>query len=197
MSRLALLFVASLSVAGCGYNAIPTAEEQANVALSEVQNQYQRRADLVPNLVATVEGYANQEKEVLTAVTEARAKATAITIDASTVTDPAKMAQFEQAQQGLSGALSRLLVASENYPELKSNENFLALQSQLEGTENRIAIARRDYNQAAQGVNTLRRTFPQVIWASTVHTGQPFAYFQATAEAQSAPKVQFNNGDQQ
>lgn len=194
MSRLALFFVASLSVAGCGYNAIPTAEEEANAALSEIQNQYQRRADLVPNLVATVEGFATQEREVLTAVTQARARATSITLDASTVTDPDKLAQFEQAQQGLSGALSRLLVASERYPELRSSEQFTALQSQLEGTENRIAIARRDYNDAARNVNTLRRTFPQVIWASTVHTGEPYAYFQASADAQQAPKVQFNSG---
>jgi LemA protein len=191
VTRFALLFIASLGVAGCGYNAIPTAEEQANAALSEIQNQYQRRADLVPNLVATVEGFATQEREVLTQVTEARARATQVTLDASTVTDPEKLAQFEQAQQGLSGALTRLLVASENYPELKSNQNFLALQSQLEGTENRITIARRDYNEAAREVNTLRRTFPQVIWAKTVHTGEPYAYFEASGEAQAAPKVEF------
>ncbi|MEO0603314.1 MAG: LemA family protein [Myxococcota bacterium] len=180
-----------LGTIGCGYNSIPVAEEQANAALAEIENQYQRRADLVPNLVSTVKGFASQEEGVLTAVTEARAKATSVNLDASTVTDPTAMKAFEESQAALGGALGRLLVVSERYPDLKSNENFLTLQSQLEGTENRIAIARRDYNEAARNVNTLRRTFPQVIWASTVHTGEPYAYFSAAPGSDEAPKVDF------
>src|SRR5579862_4234017 len=142
-----MLAVAAIGAApaGCGYNTIPTLEEQAKARWGDVQNQYQRRADLVPNLVATVQGYAKQEKDVLTQVTEARAKATSIHLDANDLTDPAKVKELQDAQNTLSGALGRLLAVSENYPELKSNANFLALQSQLEGTENRIAVARKDY----------------------------------------------------
>lgn len=189
MHRIATVFV--LTTVGCGYNAIPTAEEQANAALAEVDNQYQRRADLVPNLVATVKGFAEQEQTVLTEVTEARAKATSVRLDASVMTDPTALAAFEQQQQALGGALGRLLAVSERYPDLKSSDNFLTLQSQLEGTENRIAIARRDYNDAARNVNTLRRTFPTVLWASTVHTGEPFEYFSASPGADQAPQVDF------
>ena len=134
-----------LAVAGCGYNNIPTAEESAKAKWADVQNNYQRRADLIPNLVATVQGYAKQEADVLKSVTEARAKATSIHIDASQLTDPDKLKQFLDAQNQLSGALGRLLAVSENYPDLKSNQNFLALQSQLEGTENRVSVSRRDY----------------------------------------------------
>ena len=159
-----------------------------------MQNQYQRRNDLIPNLVATVKGYAAQEKEVLTAVTEARASATSIKVDASTITDPAQFQKFAAAQDKLGGTLSRLMVAQERYPELKSNQNFLALQSQLEGTENRIAIARRDYNLTAQTYNTTLRTFPSVLWAKTLYSGQkPAQLFQATAAAQSAPTVDFSS----
>ncbi|MEN0065146.1 MAG: LemA family protein [Myxococcota bacterium] len=190
MRGLGVFLVAATAV-GCGYNDIPIAEEQAKAALAEVENQYQRRADLVPNLVATVKGFAEQEEQVLTAVTEARAKASSVSIDASTITDPAAFQAFEASQSQLGGALGRLLVVSERYPDLRSSENFLNLQSQLEGTENRIAIARRDYNTAATQVNTLRRTFPQVIWASTVHSGEPFAYFSAKPGADEAPKVDF------
>ncbi len=146
LSRLrsfALLALIAVSVSACGYNVIPTKQEAAKAAWAEVQNQYQRRADLVPNLVATVQGYAKQEKDVLTQVTEARAKATSIHLDANDLTDPEKVKAMQQAQAQLSGALGRLLAISENYPDLKSNQNFLALQSQLEGTENRIAVARR------------------------------------------------------
>jgi LemA protein len=142
----------AVTLAGCGYNTIPTKEEAAKTQWAEVQNQYQRRADLIPNLVATVQGFAKQEKEVLTAVVEARAKATQANIDASQITDPEKFKQFQEAQNQLSGVLGRLLVITENYPQLKSDQNFLALQSQLEGTENRIAIARRDYNTAVQSL---------------------------------------------
>src|SRR4051812_23254692 len=140
-----------LTVSACGYNTIPTVEEQAKAKWADVQNNYQRRADLIPNLVATVQGYAKQEKDVLTSVVEARAKATQVKIDVSQLSDPEKLKQFQDAQNQLSGALSRLLAVSENYPELKSNQNFLALQSQLEGTENRIAVARRDYIEAGRG----------------------------------------------
>ena len=155
--------IAGLTLAGCGYNTIPTLEEQAKAKWGDVQNNYQRRADLIPNLVATVQGYAKQEKDVLTAVIEARAKATQIKVDASQLTDPEKVKQFQDAQNQLSGALGRLIAVSENYPELKSNQNFLALQSQLEGTENRIAVARRDYIEAVRAYNTELRTFPGVL----------------------------------
>src|SRR6476660_269140 len=147
-----------LTLAGCGYNTIPTLEEQAKARWSDVQNQYQRRADLIPNLVATVQGYAKQEKDVLTSVVEARAKATQVKVDASQLTDPEKLKQFQDAQNQLTGALGRLLVVTENYPDLKSNANFLALQSQLEGTENRIAVARRDYIDAVRIYNTELKT---------------------------------------
>jgi LemA protein len=187
-----VLALAAFSLSGCGYNVIPTKEEAAKAAWAEVQNQYQRRSDLVPNLVATVQGYAKQEKDVLTQVTEARAKATAIHLDADDLTDPEKVKALQQAQAQLSGALGRLLAVSENYPDLKSNQNFLALQSQLEGTENRIAVARRDYIAAVQDLNTSLRTFPTVLWASTVFAGtKPMVPFTAEAEAQSAPKVKF------
>ena len=146
---LALIGI-GLSLSACGYNTIPTLEEAAKARWSDVQNQYQRRADLIPNLVATVQGYAAQEKSVLTAVVEARAKATQVKVDASQLTDPDKLKAFQDAQNQLSGALGRLLAVSENYPDLKSNANFLALQSQLEGTENRIAVARRDYIEAVR-----------------------------------------------
>src|SRR5208283_728677 len=186
---LALL---GLGVSGCGYNTIPTLEEQAKAKWADVQNQYQRRADLIPNLVATVQGYAKQEKDVLTSVIEARAKATSVRIDASQLTDPDKLKQFQDAQGQLSGALGRLLAVSENYPDLKSNQNFLALQSQLEGTENRISVARRDYIAAVQDYNTTLKTFPSIIWASTVFRSEkPMVPFTADSEAQAAPKVKF------
>jgi LemA protein len=192
LRSLAVLVVVAFSLSGCGYNVIPTQQEAAKAAWAEVQNQYQRRADLVPNLVATVQGYAKQEKDVLTQVTEARAKATSIHLDANDLTDPEKVKQLQDAQNQLSGALGRLLAISENYPDLKSNQNFLALQSQLEGTENRIAVARRDYVAAVQTFNTSLRTFPTMIWAQTVFRSvQPMVPFTANEEAQTAPKVKF------
>jgi LemA protein len=184
--------VLGLMVSACGYNTIPTAEEQAKAKWSDVQNNYQRRADLIPNLVATVQGYAKQEREVLTAVVEARAKATQVKIDVSQLTDPEKLKQFQDAQNQLSGALGRLLAVSENYPDLKSNQNFLALQSQLEGTENRIAVARRDYIEAVRVYNTELKTFPGIIWASTVfRSNKPMAEFAANDTAQTPPQVKF------
>jgi LemA protein len=181
-----------LTVAGCGYNTIPTLEEQAKAKWGDVQNNYQRRADLIPNLVATVQGYAKQEREVLTAVIEARAKATQIKVDASQLTDPEKVKQFQDAQNQLSGALGRLIAVSENYPDLKSNQNFLALQSQLEGTENRIAVARRDYIEAVRLYNTELRTFPGILWANTFFRGnKPMAEFAASENADKPPTVKF------
>ena len=189
---LGLAILLGLGLASCGYNNIPTLEETAKAKWAEVQNQYQRRTDLIPNLVATVQGYAKQEKDVLVAVTEARAKATSIHVDANDLTDPAKVKQLQDAQNALSGALGRLLAVSENYPDLKSNQNFLALQSQLEGTENRIAVARKDYIAAVQAYNVELRTFPGVLWASTAfRSNKPMAEFTAAEEAQTAPKVKF------
>jgi LemA protein len=187
---IAVLFVGSL-VSGCGYNTIPTLDEQAKARWSDVQNQYQRRADLIPNLVATVQGYAKQEKDVLTAVIEARAKATQIKLDASQLTDPEKVKQFQDAQNQLTGALGRLLAVAENYPDLKSNANFLALQSQLEGTENRISVSRRDYIEAVRAYNTEIKTFPSIIWAKTVFGSKPMAEFAANETAQTPPQVKF------
>ena len=189
---LAAAVLLSLCVSACGYNTIPTLEETAKAQWAEVQNQYQRRSDLIPTLVATVQGYAKQEKDVLTAVTEARAKATSIHVDASQLTDPDKVKQLQDAQNALSGALGRLLAVSENYPDLKSNQNFLALQAQLEGTENRIAVARKDYIEAVRAYNIELRTFPGVFWASTFFSGnKPMAEFTATDDAQATPKVKF------
>jgi LemA protein len=195
MSRIGRLLAVvgiALTLSGCGYNTIPTLEEQAKARWSDVQNQYQRRADLIPNLVATVQGYAAQEKNVLTAVIEARAKATQVKVDVSQLTDPDKLKAFQDAQNQLSGALGRLLAVSENYPDLKSNANFLALQSQLEGTENRIAVARRDYIEAMRVYNTALRTFPTILWAKTLFSGnKPMAEFTATEGAEKPPQVKF------
>ncbi len=193
LARLAAILALPIALAGCGINDIPTKQEAAKAAWADVQNDYQRRADLIPNLVATVKGYAAQEQRVLVDVTQARASATQVKVDASTLTNPAAFQKYEQAQNQLSGALGRLMLIQERYPDLKSNENFLALQSQLEGTENRIAVARRDYNAAVQDYNTTLRVFPTSIWASTFYSAEkPMALFSATAAAQSAPTVSFD-----
>ena len=193
--RLGLLApLAALSLAGCGINSVPTAEEQVNAKWGDLQADYQRRADLIPNLVATVKGYAQQEKTVLTQVTEARAKATSVQLNAGDLTDPAKVQAFQSAQNQLSGSLGRLLVSVEAYPDLKSNQNFLALQDQLEGTENRIEIARRDYNESVRQYNTLIRTFPTAIGAKVFYGAKPKVPFEASAAAQQAPTVSFGNG---
>lgn len=195
-ARFAVAVAAAASLAGCGVNSIPTAEENAKAKWADVQNQYQRRADLIPNLVATVKGYAKQEQDTLTKVTEARAKATSIQISADDVTDPDKMAAFQKAQGELSQGLGRLLATSEAYPDLKSNENFLALQSQLEGTENRIAVARRDYNEAVREYNVTIRTFPAVMAAKVIYGARPMVPFEATTpNAQTAPTVSFDSAD--
>ena len=182
-----------LTVSACGYNDIPTLEEQAKAKWADVQNNYQRRADLIPNLVATVQGYAKQEKDVLTAVVEARAKATQVKIDVSQLTDPDKLKAVSRTRRTSSPARSvGLLAVSENYPDLKSNQNFLALQSQLEGTENRIAVARRDYIEAVRAYNTELKTFPGLFWASTFFRGnKPMAEFAANDTAQTPPQVKF------
>lgn len=189
---LGVLF-ASLLLSGCGINNIPRLDEEAKAAWAQVENQYQRRADLIPNLVSTVKGFAAQEKETLTAVVEARAKATSMQVDSSILDNPEKLQQFEAAQSQLSGALSRLMVVSERYPELKSNQNFLALQSQLEGTENRISVARRDFILAVGRYNTEIRTFPGKIWHSIMYSDLKVREnFEATAEnADQAPQVNF------
>ena len=191
--RLGLLApLAALSLAGCGLNSVPTAEEQVNAAWGNLQADYQRRADLVPNLVNTVKGYATQERTVLTQVTEARAKASSIQLNAGDLSDPAKVAAFQNAQGQLGGSLGRLLATFEAYPDLKSNQNFLALQDQLEGTENRINASRRDYNEAVRAYNTRIRTFPDAIGAKIFYGAKPKVPFEAAAAAQTAPTVNFN-----
>jgi LemA protein len=189
--RGVLFGLVALALAGCGVNTIPTLEERAKGAFGEVQNQYQRRADLIPNLVETVKGFAAQAREVLTQVIEARAKATQIKVDASTLTDPAKFREFQDAQNAVSGALGRLMVTVERYPDLKSNANFLALQSQLEGTENRIAVARRDHIEAVRAYNTEVRTFPGMLWARFFWSAKPMETFSAVAGADRPPAVKF------
>ena len=186
----ALVIVLAVMLTGCGINTIPTKEETAKAAWSEVQNQYQRRADLIPNLVNTVKGYATQEQTVLTEVTQARAKATQVQVNANQLTDPEAIRRFQEAQAQLSGSLGRLLAISEQYPDLKSNQNFLALQSQLEGTENRITVARRDYISAVQDFNPEVRTFPGRLWAG-MYGAKPMAAFTTTEQNQSAPSVKF------
>jgi LemA protein len=194
LCRTLCLLVAGAMLAGCGINAIPTLQEQAKASWSEVLSQYQRRADLIPNLVETVKGFAAQESKVLTEVVEARAKATQTQaqIPPDILTNPEAFQKFQEAQNSLSGALGRLLVITENYPDLKSNQNFLALQSQLEGTENRIAVARRDYIEAVRAYNTELKTFPGLLWASTVfRSNKPMAEFAAGEGAQTPPQVKF------
>ena len=184
--------LAALSLSGCGINSVPTADEQVNAAWGNLQADYQRRADLIPNLVATVKGYAQQEKTVLTQVTEARAKATSIQLNPGDLSDPAKVQAFQNAQTQLGGSIERLLATFEAYPDLKSNQNFLALQDQLEGTENRIEVSRRDYNEAVRQYNTLIRTFPTAIGAKVFYGAKPKVPFEASAAAQTAPTVNFN-----
>ncbi len=173
-----------------GINTIPRIEEKVNASWAEVQNQYQRRMDLIPNVVGTVKGYAKHEQATLQGVIEARAKATSITITPEMLNDPEAFKRFEAAQGEISSALSRLMAVSEAYPDLKANQNFMALQSQLEGTENRIAIARRDYIAVVQEYNVTVRTFPTIIWAK-IYGAKVKATFAATEAAQTAPKVEF------
>ena len=191
-----ILALAAPLLAGCGYNTIPTNEERAKAAWSEVLNQYQRRADLIPNLVETVKAFAAQEREVLTAVVEARAAATSIQVSPEMLDNPEALRAFQEGQANLTGALSRLLAVVEAYPELKSSQNFLALQAQLEGTENRIAVARRDYIEAVRVYNTSLRTFPSVIWASLWFTdNEPFATFTIEEDKMEVPAVDFDQNN--
>ena len=191
-ARAVCVVLASGLLAGCGINTIPTLQERAKAAWSEVLNQYQRRADLIPNLVETVKGYAAQESKVLTDVVEARARATQVRIPPDILTDPEAFKQFQEAQNNLSGALGRLLVITENYPDLKSNQNFLALQSQLEGTENRIAIARRDYITAVRDYNTEIRTIPGRWWRAILYPdAEPMQNFTVAEETTKVPEVKF------
>ncbi|TAJ98382.1 MAG: LemA family protein [Candidatus Manganitrophaceae bacterium] len=185
------VFLLFLTLTGCGYNSLQGMDEQVNAAWSEVQNQYQRRFDLIPNLVETVKGFATQEREVLTQVVEARSKVGQVKVSPEITQDPEAFRKFEEAQSQLSGALSRLMVVVERYPELKSNENFLTLQSQLEGTENRIAVSRRDYIQAVQQYNTAVRSFPTNLTAKYLLGLKVRENFSAQPGAQEAPKVKF------
>jgi LemA protein len=188
-----LLIVIGSFLSGCGINNVPTYQEAMKARWGEVQNQYQRRADLVPNLVETVKGYAAQEKDVLTAVVEARAKATSIQLSPDIINNPEQFKKYQEAQGQLSQALGKLLSIQEAYPDLKSNQNFLALQSQLEGTENRIAVSRKDYIGAVQVYNTELVTIPGRWWAYWFYpTAKPAESFTADAGAATAPKVDFN-----
>ncbi|MGW8134764.1 LemA family protein [Sphingomonas zeae] len=184
--------VMAVALSGCGMNSVPTAEENVNAKWADVQAAYQRRANLIPNLEATVKGAAASEKAILTDVVNARAKATSVQVNSADLSDPAKMQQFAQAQGQLSGSLSRLLANVEAYPNLKSQDNFQTLMSQLEGTENRINIAIGDYNKAVQAYNTRIRTFPDAIGAKVFYGAKPKAPYQATTPgAENAPKVNF------
>ena len=184
--------IAAVSLAGCGINSVPTAEEQVNAAWGNLQGEYQRRADLIPNLVETVKGYATQERTVLTEVTEARANATRVTLSADDLDDPAKVRAFSEAQGRLTAAILPLQRLQEAYPDLKSNQNFLTLQSQIEGTENSILVGRRDYNEAVRAYNTRIRTFPDAIGARIFYGAKPKVPFEAASGSQNAPKVDFN-----
>jgi len=191
--RIGLLApVAALSLAGCGLNSVPTAEEQVNAKWADLQADYQRRADLIPNLVETVKGYAKQESSVLIAVTQARADAGRVQLSPADLDDPAKVKAFNDAQGRLTQAIIPLQRLQEAYPDLKSNQNFLALQDQLEGTENRINASRRDYNEAVRSYNTRIRTFPDAIGAKIFYGAKPKVPFEAAAGAQTAPPVNFN-----
>ncbi|QDX27163.1 LemA family protein [Sphingomonas suaedae] len=189
--RLVAVMVSAALLSACGLNSVPTAEENAKAKWAEVQNQYQRRADLIPNLVSTVRAAGGQEKAILVEVTQARAAATQVRVSDADLTDPAKLAAYDRVQAGVTLTLQRL---QEAYPELKSQANYATLMSQLEGTENRIGIARRDYNEAVQSYNTTIRTFPDAIGAKVFYGAKPMVPFQATTPgADTAPKVDFGN----
>ena len=192
--KTALLLTLVLLLTSCGINNIPTFDEQVKSSWSQIENQYQRRADLIPNLVETVKGFAAHEKETLLAVVEARAKVGSVQASSDLINNPVALKQFEEAQAELSSALKRLLVVVERYPDIKSNQNFLALQSQLEGTENRIAVARRDHIASIQAYNTEIRTFPGRLWHKWLYSDMQIRenYYEATAEnASQVPEVKF------
>jgi LemA protein len=193
LARIFALALLAAFLAGCGVNTIPTYEEEAKAAWSQVLNQYQRRNDLIPNLVETVKGYAAHERQVLTDVVEARARATQMTLPEDILTDEEAFRKFQETQGAVGAALSRLIAITENYPDLKANQNFLALQSQLEGTENRIAVARRDYIDAVRRYNTELRTIPGRWWAAVLYPdAEPMQNFTVAEEVTQAPQVDFN-----
>ncbi len=199
LRRMAALLLVAMAAAlsGCGVNAIPSFEEQAKAAWSQVLNQYQRRADLIPNLVETVRASASHERSTLEAVVNARAKATQTQIPADILTNPEAMQQFQENQGALSSALSRLMVVVERYPDLKANQNFLTLQAQLEGTENRISVARRDFIDAVRQYNTELKTIPGRWWAALLYPeAKEMAQFEADATAAEVPKVDFGTANQ-
>ncbi|MDC8754526.1 LemA family protein [Erythrobacter sp. sf7] len=190
MLRGAFAAVAALSLAACGINSVPAAEEEAKAKWADVEAQFQRRANLIPNLAEVTKGAGENERSILTQVTEARAKATSVNVTAEDLDDPAKMEEFAAAQSQLSAGLGRLLASFEAYPQIQSNQNYLALQSQLEGTENRIAVAIRDYNEAVRKYNTTIRTFPDIIGAKVVHGAEPMVPYKAVTEgAEAAPTL--------
>jgi LemA protein len=189
--RAVIMVALAATLSACGVNSVPTAEEAAKARWADVQNQYQRRADLIPNLVATVKAAGAQEKDILVQVTQARASASQVQVSGGDLTDPNKMAAYQRAQAGITLSLQRL---QEAYPELKSQGNYTTLMSQLEGTENRISIARNDYNSAVQAYNTRIRTFPDAIGAKIFYGAKPLVPFQATTPgAEAAPPVNFGN----
>ena len=191
-AKYALVSAAAVSLSACGINSVPTAEEAAKAKWADVEAAFQERSDLVPKLANVVKGAAAQENKTLTEVIEARAKATSpqVNVSGDDLTDPTKLAAFQAAQSQLSGSLSRLLVSVERYPELKSQEGFLKLQDQLEGSENKIRITIRDYNEAVRQYNTTIRTFPDIIGAKIVHGAKPMANYKATTQgAEEAPKL--------
>ncbi|MCR9179250.1 MAG: LemA family protein [Erythrobacteraceae bacterium] len=190
MLRGAFAAVAALSLAACGINSVPAAEEEAKAKWADVEAQFQRRANLVPNLAEAARGAAESERAILTEVTEARARATSVNVSADNLDDPVAMEQFAAAQGQLSQGIGRLLASFEAYPQIQSNQNFLALQSQLEGTENRIAVALRDYNEAVRKYNTTIRTFPDIIGANIIHGAEPLVPYAAVTEgAEAAPTL--------
>ncbi len=189
-AKFLLAPVAALSLSACGINSVPTAEENAKAKWADVQAAFQERANLIPNLANVVKGAAAQENKTLTEVIEARSKATSVNLNATDLNDPAKMAAFQSAQSQLSGSLSRLLVSVEQYPQLKSQEGFLKLQDQLEGSENRIRITLRDFNEAVRQYNTTIKTFPDIIGAKVIHGAKEMASYKATTQgAEEAPKL--------
>ena len=192
--RILLSFLLTVALTGCGYNTMQAQDEQIKASWSEVVNQYQRRADLIPNLVNTVKAYAAHEKDVLTQVADARSRVGSLQVTPALLNDPQAFEKFQRAQGELSGALSRLMAVSENYPQLKADANFRDLQAQLEGTENRIAVARGDFNTAVQGYDTTIKSFPAVLYAGMFGFKEK-PYFSAAAGAETAPKVEFNFGN--
>lgn len=189
LTYILVLAFMGVALSSCGYNTMVSKQEGVNSQWANVENAYQRRADLIPNLVATVKGYAEHEQETFTQVTEARAKATQVTVDPESLTEES-IQQYQQAQSQLGSAIGRLLLIQENYPELKANQNFLALQDELAGTENRISVERNKFNQTAQDFNAYIRQFPRVIYAGWFGF-KPKGYFQSSPGAETAPQVQF------